>query len=117
MGDTDSVARALLQYRNTPLRVIEKSPAELALGRQLRDTLLLPKDRYKVSNQWAFHLRKRERQMSESNEAIKRKYDGQSIELLPLKPGDKVWCQNSRTKKMGSNCNSGRSGKISTIYS
>ena len=36
---TDGVAQALLQYRNTPLRDIDKSPAELALGRELRVTL------------------------------------------------------------------------------
>ena len=40
--DTDKVAQDLLQYRNTPLRGINKSPAELALGRSLRDTASLP---------------------------------------------------------------------------
>ena len=42
---TDDVAAALLQYRNTPIRGINKSPAELALGRELRDTLPLPIER------------------------------------------------------------------------
>ena len=51
--NTDSIAQALLQYRNTPLRGIEKSPAELALGRQLRDTIPLPRNRYRVSPEWA----------------------------------------------------------------
>ena len=46
--DTDKVAQALLQYRNTPLRGINKSPAELALGRSLRDTVPLPRQRYKI---------------------------------------------------------------------
>ena len=97
--NTDSVARALLQYRNTPLRGVDKSPAELALGRQLRDTLPLPRDRYEVSNQWEHHLRHRERIMSTTNTAIKTKYDEQSKELTPLKIGDEVRCQNTRTKK------------------
>ena len=71
--NTDNVARALLQYRNTPLRGIHKSPAELALGRQLRDTLPLPRERYKVHNHWAYYLRERERLMSEANAATKNK--------------------------------------------
>ena len=48
---TDKVAMALLQYNNIPLRGISKSPAELALGRQLRDTLSLPRERYKTDSQ------------------------------------------------------------------
>ena len=38
----DKVAQTLLQYQNTPLRGINKSPVELALGRSLRDTVPLP---------------------------------------------------------------------------
>ena len=58
--NTDKVAQALLQYRNTPLRGINKSPAELALGRFLRDTVPLPRQRYKIDTHWAQHLRERE---------------------------------------------------------
>ena len=97
--NTDAVARALLQYRNTPLRGVEKSPAELALGRQLRDTLPLPRDRYKISDHWAHNLRCRERDMSSTNQSIKTKYDTQSRQLKPLVVGDEVRCQNVRTKK------------------
>ena len=97
--NTDAVARALLQYRNTPLRGVGKSPAELALGRQLRDTLPLPRERYKVSDHWAHHLRSRERTMSSTNLSIKAKYDEHSRELKPLKVGDKVRCQNVRSNK------------------
>ncbi|XP_063888612.1 uncharacterized protein K02A2.6-like [Scylla paramamosain] len=35
--DTDKTSLAVLQYLNTPLRSVNKSPAQLATGRQLRD--------------------------------------------------------------------------------
>ena len=38
--NTDKVSVALLQYHNTPLREINRSPAQLATGRQLRDGVL-----------------------------------------------------------------------------
>ena len=97
--NTDNVAKALLQYRNTPLREINKSPAELALGRQLRDTLPIPRERYKVHNHWAQYLREREHLMSQANDTTKIKYDEHSKELSQLTQGDTVLCQNTRSKK------------------
>ena len=97
--DTDKVAQALLQYRNTPLRGINKSPAELALGRSLRDTVPLPRQRYKIDTYWAQHLREREKVLSVSNKLTKSKYDVQAREKETLVKGDNVLCQNVRTKK------------------
>ena len=97
--NTDKVAQALLQYRNTPLRGINKSPAELALGRSLRDTVPLPRQRYKIDTYWAQHLREREKVLSVSNELTKSKYDVQAREKETLVKGDNVLCQNVRTKK------------------
>ena len=78
---TDIVAHALLQYRNTALRGINTSPAELALGRTLRDSIPLPPYRYKVDVGWAKHLKQRESQMSKTNDVIKGKYDVHTKEL------------------------------------
>ena len=97
--DTDKVAQALLQYRNTPLRGINKSPAELALGRSLRDTVPLPQQHYKIDTHWAQHLREREKVLSVSNELTKSKYDVQAREKETLVKGHNVLCQNVRTKK------------------
>ena len=49
----DNVAKALMQLRNTPHRDGSGSPAELALGRCIRDTLPLPQHRYKINPNWA----------------------------------------------------------------
>ena len=90
---------ALLQYRNTPLRGISKSTAGLAFGRQLRDTLPLPRKRYKIDSQWAHHLRERERLMPESSAEVKVKYDQRSRELKELNQGDRLLCQNVRSRR------------------
>ena len=98
--NTDEVAAALLQYRNTPLREVNKSPAQLALGREMRDTIPLPRERYCCINKsWHDHLKAREVAMSISNEVRKQKYDTASKPLKPLAVGDKVLCQNTRTNK------------------
>ena len=107
--NTDNLARALLQYRNTPLRDINKSPAELALGRELRDTLPLPTERYKVNPHWAFVLRERERTMSEKNNEVKVRHDENAHSLPELTVGDRVLCQNAKTKKWD------RSGEVAEV--
>ena len=96
---TYKVAIALLQYRNTPLRGISKSPAELTLGRQSQDTLPLPRERYKIDSQWAHHLREQERLMSESSAEAKVKYDQHSRKLKELNQGDRALCQNVRSRR------------------
>ena len=63
--DNDKVAQALLQYRNTPLRDGGASPAQLALGRHIRDTIPLPQQRYKIDPSWSKMLNKREASMAD----------------------------------------------------
>ena len=70
--NNDKIAKALLQHRNTPLCDIEKSPAELALGRSLRDSVPMPLIRYNVDPKWAQNLRKREINMYKKNKSIEK---------------------------------------------
>ena len=63
--DSDQVSVAILQYLNTPLRGIDKSPAELAMGRQLRGGVPTAKRNLRVSKTWCAALRGRERQMAD----------------------------------------------------
>ena len=94
---TDNMARALLQYGNTPLRHVNKSPAELAIGRELGDTLPLPMKPYQINPHWAQVIMEHERSMSVQNEKEKFKYDVRS--LSELCKGDQVLCQNTGSKK------------------
>ena len=97
--NTDKIAQALMQYRNTPLRDVNESPAQLALGRSIRDTIPLPRERYCISSEWARNLHEREAAMKSRNEITKLKYDQNAHCLSELKVSDHVLCQNVRTKK------------------
>ena len=97
--NTDKTAQALMQYRNTPLRDVDESPAQLALGRSIRDTIPLPRERYCISSEWARNLHEREAAMKSRNEITKLKYDQNAHCLSELKVSDHVLCQNVRTKK------------------
>ena len=52
--NTDNLTKALLQYRNTPLKGCSKSPAQLLLGRKLIDSVPQPASGHKVSSQWEY---------------------------------------------------------------
>lgn len=95
---SDSLTQAILQYRNTPLRDIGKSPAQLALGRELRDGVPLVEDRYKISNHWSDYLEKREQQMSLLNEEIEKSSINRRV-LPELENGLPVLCQNQSNNK------------------
>lgn len=58
--DSDKVLKALLQYLNTPLREVNKSPSQLATGRQLRDGIPVHRQYYKVGMHWQRALHARE---------------------------------------------------------
>ena len=105
--DTDAIAQGLLQYRNTPLRnAAGKSPAQLALGRELRDMLPLPQHRYAISHHWKDYLKNREHLMSVTNETIVTNWNISAKTLPEIRHGAEVFCQNPKTRKWD------RSGKI-----
>ena len=94
--DCDKASMALLQYLNTPLRDIEKSPAQLATGRQLRDGVPTARSHFRVSGHWQNMLRERERKMSEKHEQIR--VENTSRSHTPLQTGTPVRAQNPSTK-------------------
>ena len=82
--DTDGVAIALLQYHNTPLRGINKSPAQLATGRQLRDGVPAHRRHYIVTKNQKKILMDREKSTADTNREIMEQHESSKI-LPPIK--------------------------------
>ena len=96
--NTDAVSKALLQYRNTPLKGTTASPAQLLMGRSIRDSVPQPRSAYKVSAKWSQLLRQREKAMCRLNDTrtedtVDRPSHGE------LAVGTEVVIQNADTKK------------------
>ena len=94
--DNDKVTLAMLQYLNTPLRDVNKSPAQLATGRQLRDGVPTARLNYLVDRHWKKAIRKRERHVAEKNRETVEK--GPDRRFKPIQPGTQVRIQNQMTK-------------------
>ena len=92
------MAVALLQYYNTPLRDVNKSPAQLATGRQLRDGIPADVRHYKINNNWKRTLRDREAKMLEAHQHTRDKRQNHRI-LTPIEVGKRVYIQNQANKK------------------
>ena len=58
--DNDKFARAILNYRNTPLRDINRSPAQIVTGRQLRDHMPSNPASFRPSKEWLVTKEQRE---------------------------------------------------------
>lgn len=93
----DKVSVAFLQYLNTPLRGVNKSPAQLAMGRQLRDGVPVHRQHYKVDSHWRGALRVRERE-TVRQQGVWMERHGAPRTLLPLMLGTQVCVQNQETK-------------------
>ena len=99
--DNDKYARAMLQLRNTPDRDTKLSPAELLLGRRLRDALPQPFGRHDVLTAPDSVMDKRWHIWNEQENALRHrlgimveKKEAKAHDLLPLQPGDHVRVQN-----------------------
>ena len=68
--NTDRMSIALLQYRNTPLRGSNRSPAQLIAGRQLRDGVPAVREHYKIQQGWYQDIDDRKTAVAEAHEKI-----------------------------------------------
>ena len=91
-------ARAILQYRNTPLPEIGLSPAQILFHRQLRDQLPTNPQHYKLHQQWLLSAEKREQQFCQRNQNIITSYNEHAHPLPPLTVQTHVVIQNLQKK-------------------
>ena len=92
--DNDAVTEALLNYANTKCRILKKSPAEIALGRTLKDfypripSMLRPRDGNLLSGLEKDKLQCKIRQVAGE------RWSEHTKQLKPLQLGDFVMLQN-----------------------
>ena len=91
--DNDNVARAILQYRNTPIQSIGLSPAQLLLHRRLRDSIPSQPILYKPHPEWVAAAQRREEMLHHRNAKIIERYNKHTHNLPPLQAGDTVTIQ------------------------
>ena len=95
--DNGKTSLALLQYLNTPLWDIDRSPAQLATGRQLRDGVPAVRRKFEVDRFWGRTLRQRERQMEQYHDRVLAVRNN-TRHRAPLHLGDRVLIQDQPSK-------------------
>ena len=91
--DDDKVARALLQYRNTPIKAIGYSPAQLLFNRNLRDCLPAVPTQLKLNKQWILSADEREKLFERRNSIMASRYNQSTKPLQILSEGSNVQIQ------------------------
>jgi hypothetical protein len=97
--NNDKAAKALLQYRNTPLKGIGLSPSQILFHRNMRDSIPVDPKQLRPHQVWLTAAANRERLVEERNNQIKQRYDTFSKNLHPISIGSKVAIQNMATKR------------------
>ena len=97
--NTDKVARALLQYRNTPLPDLNLSPAQILFHRNLRDGIPALPSHYQLHKSWITTAEERERAYESRNQRLRDTYNAHARNLPPLHPGAEVLVQSKGKKK------------------
>ena len=73
--DTNKVAKAILQYRNTPLHGCNLSPAQILFHRQLRNSIPRKPSHYKLHSDWLTAAKYREDEFQQRNQIIVEQYN------------------------------------------
>ena len=92
--DNNKVARAIMQYRNTPLPDINLSPAQILFHRKLRDHIPTHPSHYELHREWVVSANEREEAFAKKNHTIADKYNKHTKSLPPLPIGTTVLIQN-----------------------
>ena len=97
--NTDRAARAIIQYRNTPLPDLKLSPAQILLHRNLRDGIPAHPSHYQMHKSWVISADAREMAYASRNQHLTEKYNSHAKELPSLSVGTEVLVQNQRKGK------------------
>ena len=103
--DTDKLARAVLQHRNTPCPITGISPAQIVFGRVLRDFLPLQPGKFIPRKEWQQAAESREKSYSKRILDKATQLSRGTKQLPPLQLGDHVYIQDQhgRTPKQWNN--------------
>merc|ERR1712218_276333 len=92
--DTDKIARAVMQHRNTPDSEYGLSPAQLIFGRPVKDFLPIKPGNFSPSEVWVDCRQKRELAMKTRFSRGLERWSEHSRNLPPLSLGQRVLVQN-----------------------
>ena len=98
--DNDKFARAIMEYRNTPLPDGGPSPAQLLLHRQIRDFLPSHPSLLKPHVQWIAAAKRREKVAAAKTCRLAERYNLHAKNLPPLQVGQHVVLQNQYGPRM-----------------
>ena len=82
--DNDTVAQAIMQFRNTPLQDVNLSPAQILYHRQLREPIPAHRSNYKLHHDWLEAAQNREIAYNQKNNVIAQEHNRHSSLLPPL---------------------------------
>ena len=88
-----------MQYRNTPLSSVGKSPAQLLFGRILRDHLPNLPAHYRAHPEWLMSPQERFQATAKRDAATVKRYNASAKSPPPLAIGTRVYVQNQGTNR------------------
>jgi hypothetical protein len=96
--NSHGACRALLQYRNTPIKHVGLSPSQLLFHRNLRDGLPVDPRTLRPSTLWLVAANKREEALKERNLAMAQRYNRTTRVLPDISIGSTVLVQDNDKK-------------------